>query len=330
MSFRGQFSTVALAAIVGRFLPYFHKYKRCCGTGKESRMTYYQFIRTVEREVKEAVPGTTQVYIHATLKNNGTIRQGLILKEQGVNISPTIYLEGYYQRLLRGETVDTIVEEILHLYEDVQFHESFNMEFLKEFSKIKKRIVYRLINAETNEQLLEDVPHKKYLDFAIVYYLLLEVTSHGMASMMIHNEHMKKWGVTKQEIHRNACRNTRRLLEEDFSTMSAVIESLTGVEEPCEKDIMYVLSNKLRSFGAAVILYGGCLEGIGEYLGENYYILPSSVHEVIIIPESEVPVQEHLANIVKDVNATQVDAEEVLSNHVYYYDRIQKKLLMEV
>ena len=116
------------------------------------------------------------------------------------------------------------------------------------------------------------------------------------------------------------------LLPDEFQTMRAVIEELTGMEETGKEDRMYILSNEIRSYGAAAILYEGRLEKIGDYLKENYYVLPSSVHEVIIVPESEAPGQAELSRLVKEINETQVDPEEVLSNHAYYYDRKQKKL----
>lgn len=293
-------------------------------------MTYYQFIHAVEVKVKEGIANNIKVNIHAVLKNNGTIRQGLTLKENGINISPTIYLEEYYQRLLNGDTVEEIADDILRLYGAVRFDHSMDADFMKDYKKIKGHIVYRLINKEANDKLLEEVPHKDYLDLAIVYYLMLDISSYGMASMLIRNEHVKLWGVTEQEIHINACKNTSTLLPDEFQTMSSLIESLTGKKEPkLPKDILYVLSNHIRSFGAAAILYERRLENIGDYLGDNYYVIPSSVHEVIIIPESEISLETQLKELVKEVNDTQVEDEEVLSYSVYYYDRAMRKLLIE-
>ena len=120
---------------------------------------------------------------------------------------------------------------------------------------------------------------------------------------------------------RRAYENTGKLLPYELKTMKAVIQELTDTESEDKEDVMYVLSNRSRSYGAAAILYKGRLEGIGEYL-------PSSVHEVIIIPQSAAPGQEELSDLVTEINTTQVDAEEVLSNHAYYYDRKKKKLLM--
>lgn len=168
----------------------------------------------------------------------------------------------------------------------------------------------------------------EYLDLAVVFYVLLEINHYGMASMMIRNEHLRMWNTTKEEIYRYARRNTEILLPDEFQTMRAVIEELTGRKETGGKDIMYILSNENRSFGAAAILYEGRLKKIGERLGENFYVLPSSVHEMIIIAESEAPSKEELSEMVAEINRTQVEAEEVLSDHAYYYDRKQEKLVL--
>ena len=184
------------------------------------------------------------------------------------------------------------------------------------------------MNQEANKDLLKEVPYEAYLDMAIVFYVLLEVNTYGMASMLIKDEHLAMWNVTAEEICRRAYENTGKLLPYELKTMKAVIQELTDTESENKEDVMYVLSNRSRSYGAAAILYKGRLEGIGEYLKEDYYVLPSSVHEVIIIPQSAAPGQEELSDLVTEINTTQVDAEEVLSNHAYYYDRKKKKLLM--
>lgn len=289
-------------------------------------MTYNQFIRTVENRVREGFENNIEVCTHAVLKNNGTIRQGILFKETGINISPTIYLEEYYQRMLGGESIEEIVKEILRVYRKVRFNESMDADFIQEYSQIKEKIIYRLINREANEKLLEDVPHGEYLDLAVVYYLLLDVTEYGTASMLIHNSHIQSWGVDARELHQEACKNTGRLLPYEFMTMNAALESLTNIKLSEEEDILYILSNKHKSYGSAAMLYAGCLEGIGMYLKTNYYILPSSIHEVVVISEEDSPGRERLRSMVENVNETQMEEEDVLSNHIYYYDREQKKL----
>ena len=90
---------------------------------------------------------------------------------------------------------------------------------------------------------------------------------------------------------------------------------------------MYVLSNNQRNYGAVSILYEGLLKDIGERLQEDYYVLPSSVHEVIIVPESNSPGQEELEHMIVEINETQVEPEEVLSDRAYYYSRKEARLL---
>ena len=300
---------------------------------KERRgMTYFQFIHAVEGKVMEKVDGNISVYIHSTVKNNGTKRHGLTIAEKGGNIFPTIYLEEYYQQFLAGGSVENIAGDILKMYREVRFKSSFEGEFLRDFKKVKERIVYHLVNRKANEDMLLEAPYDEYLDLAVVYYVLLEVNSYGMASLMIRDEHLKMWNVSKKEVSCEAQRNTGKLLPYEFRAMSALLKELPvkedgmGEADNKGKDLMYVLSNCIRSYGAAVILYENQLDGIGAYLAENFYVLPSSIHEVIVVPESVSPGREALDFLVVKVNETQVDPEEYLSNHVYYYDRQERRL----
>lgn len=296
-------------------------------------MTYYQFVQAVEGRIKEAVKESVAVRIHTAEKNNGTIRRGLTLTEQDINISPTIYLEEYYRQFQNGGSLEHITSDILRLYNEVRFQKSWGEEKLYDYSQVKEKVIYRLVNYESNEKMLRNVPYIVYLDLAIVFCVLLEVTKYGTATMAIRNDHLDLWGVEKEELYRQASENTSRFLPDDFSSMSAVIEELTEESEAHisfedKEEEMYVLSNRIHSYGAAAILYSGRMEGIGMYLKSNYYVLPSSVHEVIVVPEKAAVEKEELSAMVAEINRTQVEAEEVLSDHAYYYDRKKGRLFM--
>ena len=288
-------------------------------------MTYYQFIRAVEGKVKEGVKENITVQLYTAVKNNGIKKYGLTIMEKGINISPTIYLEEYYQQFCDGDSVEEITEEILSLYQRIRFRHSWDGSLVEEYAKVKEKIVYRLINRQANRELLEGVPHQNFLDLAVIYQVLLEVSFYGTASMLISDEHLKMWNVKEAEIFARAAWNTRRILPEDCQPLSEMAGGW-GVEIPRGEDIFYVLTNRYRNFGAACLLYEGCLERIGEKLGENYYVLPSSVHEVIILPESKSVSKRDLTALVREVNDTQVEEEEILSDRVYYYDREYKLL----
>ena len=91
---------------------------------------------------------------------------------------------------------------------------------------------------------------------------------------------------------------------------------------------MYVLTNKQKMFGAGVIFYPGILELIESILGDHFYILPSSVHECILVPDQGQYSRIELKRMVKEVNDSQVEDEEILSYEIYYYDCKKEALMM--
>ncbi len=291
-------------------------------------MTYHQFIHAVEMKIKEGVGEGISVGIHTAEKNNGVMKCGVILAREGINISPTIYLEEYYEKFLNGESLRNIVEDIIRLYYEVRFEKSWDEKRIYEFSSVKDKIIYRIINYSENENMLKDVPYIRFLDLAVTFHVLFEISNFGIATMLIRNEHLEMWSATREEVHVCAKRNTERLLPYEFKTMNSVLEEMTGDEYWSEEDYMYVLSNSIRSFGAAAMLYENRLKYIGEYLGESYYLLPSSVHEVIIIPERYSLEHKALSKMIQEINTTQVPSEEILENHAYYYDREKEELMM--
>lgn len=297
-------------------------------------MSYEKFVQEIETIIKAKVGDNRKVYIHTAIKNNGRTRKGITFVEEGINVSPTIYLEEYYDRFIGGGCLEDIIEQILQLYHSVRVPQSWKCEFVTDYELVKDRIVIRLINREANRTLLEEVPHLLYLDLAIIFHVLVELDEQGerMATMLIRKEHLEWWNVSVEEIYEEALGNTERLLPSELSSMFMVIEEmLPEWERPDtndEEDFMYVLTNNRRSFGACTILYPERLKIIGMYLRESYYVLPSSVHEVILLPESKAVGKDELLQIVYEINHTQVPDEEILSDNVYYYDIRKSQLLV--
>lgn len=279
---------------------------------KGKKMDYTKFIRTMQNKVKENLCSDVTVEIHSTVKNNGTIRTGLIFNQPGVNVSPTIYLEEFYDQYLQGESVNDLVLSIQEIYEKVKVKKSFPYNNILDYSKMKDRIVYKVIRRESNEELLKQIPYENFLDLAIVFYALLETTEFGTATLLIRNEHLRGWQISKKEIIEAARENTPKLLPIEVGMLT---------------EYMYIVTNSMRSFGAAVMTYDGVLKQIRAMLGENFYVLPSSVHEIILVPESYGMERSHLQEMVKEINRTEVENEEILSDNVYYYSGKEERLL---
>ncbi len=293
-------------------------------------MDYQQFVVAIKEKIAQSLGSGMDLQIHTALKNNGKERTGISISDKTVNISPTIYLEEYYRQFENGLSIETITSSILDVYQEVRLEHSWKIEPLKTLSEIQPKISYKLIHAKKNETLLQTLPHIPYLDLAIVFYILFEVEETGTATIPITHDFLNLWGITLTELHDIASKNAPTLLPALFKPMRVVIEELLGSscdESIQDNDIMFVLTNPLRNFGAACILYPGILEQIACQLGENFFILPSSIHEVIIIAESQSPKQEDLQDMVRDINETQVDIEEFLSDTIYYYNFKDRTLL---
>lgn len=296
-------------------------------------MNYQQFIEEVERRVKEKIKGneTITVYIHTAVKNNGKERKGITVSEKGIHISPTIYLEEYFQQFQEGKPIEKIVEKILQLYEEVKCSHPCEESLLQNYEELKGKFACKLIHRGKNEKILNDIPYVPWMDLAIVVFVLLEVSPYGTATVLVRKEHLEIWGLTEAQLFDEAKKNTPILLPYQFCPMRKLLREICpyAVDEgEEEEESLYVLSNKLRSFGAASMLYEGILEKVGQKLGENYYILPSSIHEVIVVPESKSPVKQDLEEMVREINETQVEEEEVLSDRVYYFSRKENRLFL--
>lgn len=300
-------------------------------------MGYQEFLCVVEKNMNQKLEGGVTASIQVTMKNNGKIKQGILVEDPRVNISPTIYLESFYEKFQEGESMDEILNGILKVYESIRYKTSWNTRSIVEFEQVKSKIVFKLVNQEKNRKLLEQVPHRDVLDLSLVFYVLLDLNAKGTASMLILNEHLESWGVEEQELYPLACENVMRLLPARFFAMKDLVNRLmaegrTGVLDLLEhpeylpKDMMYVLTNPESSYGAATIMYPGVLEHVGMILKESFFILPSSIHEVILVPVSQGMTAEELSNMVCEVNDSQVEYEEQLSDHVYYYSW-EKKVL---
>lgn len=299
-------------------------------------MTYIEFADAVEKMMNKKMKGGVRASLYTAMKNNGKERTGILIEMPGINISPTIYLEEYYESYVAGRKIEQIVDDIKQLYEEIKQEKPWDCESFRDYEGVRNRIVFKVINTAKNRKFLRTVPHLAFLDLSIVFYVLVDVSEEGTAAMVVNRSHADTWKVQAETLWEDAMKNVKNLLPAEFVTMNHALKSLLGdveyeegdllLEKKKDYDQMYVLSNKFRNYGAACIAYPNVLEMIGQILKKDYYILPSSVHEVIIVPYSEIYVCSKLDEMVREINSTQVEEEDVLSNHVYLYDRVSGKL----
>lgn len=312
-------------------------------------MTYETFKEQLRQHMQAGFPADAIVTIQSVIKNNNIQLDGLSIMEPNVNISPTIYLNHYYEEYQNGRSMDEIHAEILHIYQENKPRENIDISFFTDYENVKSRIVFKLVNYEKNRPLLENIPYIPYLDLAIVFYCLVSAEKSGNATILIHNRHLDYWNITKEDLYQQAMENTPDLLSYDLRNMTEIMEEMLrdvpgnanwnslDSEELAELDFlrqeptsypMYVLSNTSKLNGACCILYHDLLKKFSAKLKADLFVLPSSIHEVILIPAYTKDSITELNQMVRDVNFTQLTEDEILSDHVYYFSRKENHLSM--
>lgn len=192
------------------------------------------------------------------------------------------------------------------------------------YEKIRPKIFYRIISAKGNEDLLNRCPHIPFFDMAITYRWLFHESDAGITSALIEKKHLEIWGVEEQEIAEAAVANTEKMFP---LQKKKILEMIQGWIEIGGPDLpLYVVTNCIGINGASVLFYKNALYCIGEELGQDFYILPSSIHEVLVIGKAEVSSAADLYEMVWEANRTVVSEQEFLSNQVFYYDREKQEI----
>ena len=293
-------------------------------------MEFTNFTTLVQREVEKRAGENYRVKLNDVMKNNGVVLRGITLMQDDSNISPTIYLNPYYDAYENGDTtLGTVIDEVIDTYERNKINRSIDMKFFLNYETVRSRIIFKLINTEKNRELLRDVPYIPFHDLSIVFQCLVSEERFGNASILIHNVHLQLWKVNARELYECALENTPLLQGYELADMNTVLEemkALGGIDDEEIEDMqqevpMYVLSNKSRINGASCILYKDILKDFAMVVDKDLYVLPSSINEFILLPSDGKKESVQIKEMEREINQSQVEKEEVLSDSVYYYRR---------
>ncbi len=288
-------------------------------------MNYENFKQYVADHIKEFLPQDYNVHeisITEQRKNNNVIWDALSIKGDR-NIIPAIYLEPYYQAYTEGVKMDAILQKIADIYmKSMEQVGKFSADEFQ-YEKVKNGIFVVVQNAEMNRELLEKVPHEIRDDLALLYRVNVELSNGEKGSVLIHNTHLESWGIDEKTLKEVAWNNMHDFYPPEFSTMSNVLSSAGYDEilEGVEFVEMYVLSNKEKQYGAAYMFDTEVMSRIAEEIGGDIVVIPSSIHESILLKKQGDTDFDILREMVKEVNCTQLHPTEILSDEVYQYSR---------
>ena len=295
------------------------------------------FADAIKVGFEEAHPECS-VMVHKVTKNNDLVLTGISIRSREVNIAPTIYMDDYYNDYKNGRPVMEIIAEIENIYDTYKLEHNFNVNSITDFNHVQGKICYKLVNKDKNKELLSDAPYIQFHDLAIVFYVVVSEDSDRTGTITVRNNLMEMWGNPDiNDLYRIAKNNTQtRYKGSVFNMIEIMGEIISHNVDNIEPNIvddffemnftyednmipMFVATNNKKVNGAGVILYEGLLKTFAEKIGSDFYILPSSIHEVIFVPANGDMDVRYLIQMVKEVNATEVSPSEVLSDNVYKY-----------
>lgn len=308
-------------------------------------MEFNQFVDEVKGGIKQFLPieyEDAQVRIEEIKKLNENYLGITVLKENQV-IAPTFNLNQLYEMFQSDpqNSLENILRNITEVVLDAP--EQFDLNSITEYENVKDRLFIRVSSAERNEEILQKIPHQRKEDLAITYHLAINVNDVGRGSTTITNDILKHYGISEEQLHADAMKNSPKIMPLHVDAMKNVIKQIIGgdnkllmqdkgfkdMEEVISEGLkegepMFVITNQQTMDGASAIFYPGVMKQLGECFQGDFFILPSSIHETIVLPDKGDFDYLSLKSIVQEINSNQVLKEEQLTSDVYHYDAKQR------
>lgn len=265
----------------------------------------------------------------STVEKMNQSYEAITITPEGSNIGMNMNLEVFAEAYESGVPFDEIVEQVTNKVEaHLADMPTFDVQSLTDYEQMKDKLAMEVVAADRNADLLAKVPHQEMEDMAVVYRFVMESDENGRASILVSNDLLDKMGVTPEQLHADALENAPELRPAVIKGMSEVMmdmmgedaHEMFGIEEFPQDEMMYVATVPDKISGAGVIAYQEFMDQAAEKLGGDFYILPSSIHEVLLVKDDGAVNFNDLKSMVEDVNATQVAPEEKLTDSVYHYD----------
>ena len=308
-------------------------------------LDYESFKKRVLKEFLNYMPdqySDCELELRKVPKVNHTLT-GVVIKPKEVKgnfCSPTFYMERMYEQYKNiGDFEKVMSDQAVYLEESLKFLPEDAMTF--DFEKTKSRIVFQIVNTENNQEMISHCPHREIMDLTVVYRAVLNVDEDGVSGFLITNDIARLENITESQLYKLALKNTKKIFpfksERIEQTMSRMMRKWGASDEDIEssfkdtdkipeKERVYVISNKYEFFGANALIYKDVIGKVAKSIGTDCYVLPSSVHDLVVLSTDVFSEKEKLADLVRDTNNEHVRISERLSDSIYLYSIVDGTL----
>ena len=308
-------------------------------------MSKQEFYEEIKENIREYLPPEyedAEISLTTQVKNMDVEMTGLLIRLPGESAAPVIYLDSMYEQYEDGRPMEGILMEVADPRRGASLASlSIDPDTVTRYSEVRDKLQIRLLDTRANRKRLDNLVHHSYGDLTACYCVVLKETPENSMGCMVTPSMMKCWGITKRQLHEDAIEadTLRGVFLFDMSSVEAMI--LEGAEpvnmlgegavapEPDQPPKLMCLTSGSRMYGAGLIVDPRIQEQIAGVCGGSYFILPSSVHEVLIMKDDGGRAEEApaLEGLVQEINATTVDPSDRLSDHVQYYDAGSKQIV---
>ena len=290
-------------------------------------MDYKEFVDRVSEDLKKVLPEEYQganVSARQVDKLQGASYYGITIQPENSNIGISMDLKAAYESMDHGRSYDQILAEIgTSVTDGFANRPQVRASELLDYDSMKDKLMVQVVPTAGNEEMLATVPHMEQEDMSMVYRFVFATDDRGTASTLITNQMLENYGITAEQLHADAMNNAPEQFPASVRSMQEVLAEMMGIEPemmPGEPGGMYVATCNQGMNGAGCIFYPEFMDQAAEKLGGDFFVLPSSVHEVILLPDNGDMSYQELQNMVQEINATEVQPQDRLSDSVYHYD----------
>lgn len=287
-------------------------------------MDFETFMNEAIKEMRDRFPDF-DISKQEVSKLQGESYTGMAVRPENSEIGATLNLQDFYKALSFGMFLEDVMDSIERsVVSAVRHMPHYDARVLEDYDRMKDALTVDLVPVAGNEEKLAQIPHKNVEDMALVYRFEEESSVYGSASILITNEMLVVYDITADQLHEDAMKaavqNRPAKLHNMNDVMRDMMGDMSGLVPMNEPSPLWVATVEGGQNGAGVIQYPGFLDQAAEALGGDFYVLPSSVHEVLLVADNGSMELGYLEEMVRSVNETEVSPAERLSNNVYHYD----------
>lgn len=288
-------------------------------------MDFNEFQNQILQEAKDRMWGV-QVEIRPVEKLQGESYTGLSIQPNDSPMEATLNLDTVYNQMVdQGKSFQEVADDLItHVADIIVDMPKIDVNDITNYDQMKNTLVVQVIPTDRNAEMLADIPHKNIEDMSLVYRMQIDQNENGTSSVLITNAMLENYGVTVDQLHQDAMDAAVINNPATFRSMQEVLSDLMGMPAdlmpPMDGPQMYVASVENSLNGAGVIAYPDFMNQVAEQVGGDFFVLPSSVHEVLVVPDDGSIDRHDLESMVREVNASEVLPKDQLSDNVYHYD----------